>query len=544
MRKSLILFLSALLLFSTFPIIQTESASAYVIEPQYEAVQRFSEGLAAVFMKERWGFINKQGDEVIPLSYDYVLPFREGLAAVASDNGWGFIDKTGDMIIEPQFDTIDIQPDHFGGFSEGLAAVSIHDRWGFIDKSGRIVIEPQYDYAFSFSEGLAAVRQDDKWGYINKLGVIVIELIYEEASSFSEGAAAVYFSDGWGFINHAGEAFTGFIYSDPSQFKAGLAPVDTGFIDLEGTLVIDFLEDLYYDSADSFHDGIAVVYKIMQREFYYGYMDRQGKEVVTPQYSVHRQVQFSEGLGAIYEDDLWGFVDRTGKTVIPPQFEDITGDFHEGFVGVLVDDKWGFIDANFPHTAFISTNKELPSSWAVEEVMTAEKLRLIPEHINHHYTTHINRQQFSELVVYLFSAMDGLSVDDWLARLESDLSSDRFEDTNDMMVLAANHLGIVNGRGERKFDPDGEITRQEAAVMLQRSAQKLGITTLPTSIPYTDQTLIANWAHDGVMFVTALKDTTTGYAVMNGVSGDRFDPEGKFTREQAFITMKRLFYAF
>lgn len=494
-------------------------------------------------MNEHWGFIDKTGKVVIPLMYDYALPFSEGLAAVASRGRWGFIDKTGAMIIEPQFDTLDIQPDDIGGFREGLAAVSMNDRWGFIDKLGNIVIDPQYDYAFSFSEGLAAIRQNDKWGYIDKQGNVVIELRYDLATPFSEGAAAVYFFDGWGFINKEGDAFTGFIYSDPSIFKDGLAPVDDGFIDLDGTLIIDFLDEHYYDKADSFNDGIAVVYKIMQREFYYGFMDRQGREIVAPQFPFIKKVQFQEGLGAIYENDRWGFVDRTGKTVIPPQFENIAGDFHEGLVGVSVDGKWGFINASF-HTATPTLNKETPSNWAVEEVSAAQKLQLIPERIDNQYTDHINRQEFSELVVYLFSAIDGLSINDWIARMESDLPVDIFDDTNDTMVLVAHQLGIVNGKGHHKFDPNGDITRQEAAVMLQRTAQKLGVIAHPMSTPYADQASIANWAKEGVMLVAALNDATTGNAVMNGVSGNRFDPEGKFTREQAFITIKRLFHAF
>lgn len=541
MKKSRPLIISLLLLFSFFPVIQAQGPSPYAIEPQYDMVQNFSEQLAAVMLHDQWGYIDKEGSIVIPLKYDYVLPFREGLAAVATNGYWGFINKAGDIVIEPQYEMIDIQPDDIGGFSEGLAAVSINDRWGFIDKYGDVAIEPQYDYAFSFSDGLAAVRQDDKWGYINKQGDIVIELRYDFASPFSEGAASVYYFDGWGFIDKTGDAFTGFVYSSPATFREGLAPVDDGFIDLSGQLIIDFLDEHYYDQADPFHDGIATVYKIMQRELYYGFMDRQGNEVIAPQFPLTRSVSFREGRGAIYENGRWGFIDRTGAVVIPPQFEDIVGDFNEGLIGVSIDGQWGFIDANFqPPSLF---NHELPSNWAIAEVEAALTLNLVPATLNHSYTSHINRQQFSELIVNLFSVVEGLSVESWMARMQESLPRDIFDDTDDPIVLAAYELGIVNGKGARRFDPNGKITRQEAAVMLQRAALKLGMEVTSGSHTYADHAHISNWAVDGVMFVAALEDTTTGLAVMGGVANNRFDPSGNYTREQAFITIKRLFYS-
>ncbi|NLP47209.1 MAG: WG repeat-containing protein, partial [Epulopiscium sp.] len=85
----------------------------------------------------KWGYINKEGDMIIPIQFDAAAPFREGLAAVRmgdSKNGkWGYINSKGEFEIEPKFDGT-----HF--FSEGLAAIRVGDeatgKWGFIDKEG------------------------------------------------------------------------------------------------------------------------------------------------------------------------------------------------------------------------------------------------------------------------------------------------------------------------------------------------------------------------------------------------------------------------
>ena len=113
-------------------------------------------------MAKKYGFIDKSGKVVIEPQFDYVRAFSEGLAKVEKYGKYGFIDKSGKMVIEPQFDEV-------SDFSEGLAQVikggkwvyegftkSIKGgKWGFIDKSGKVVIEPQFNDASFFSEGFA-----------------------------------------------------------------------------------------------------------------------------------------------------------------------------------------------------------------------------------------------------------------------------------------------------------------------------------------------------------------------------------------------------
>ena len=49
-----------------------------------------------------------------------------------------------------------------------------------------------------------------------------------------------------------------------------------------------------------------------------------------------------------------------------------------------------------------------------------------------------------------------------------------FTDTQDPIVSMLSALGVVNGKGNGLFDPQADITREEAAVMLWRLAQQLG----------------------------------------------------------------------
>ena len=75
-----------------------------------------------------WGFINDAGQIVIEPVFEQVSYFSEGVAAVRLNGKYGYIDKTGKTIIQPQFD-------YAFGFREGLAWVQ-GDQSGFIDKTG------------------------------------------------------------------------------------------------------------------------------------------------------------------------------------------------------------------------------------------------------------------------------------------------------------------------------------------------------------------------------------------------------------------------
>lgn len=47
--------------------------------------------LFAVQINGKYGFINIEGKEVIPLVYDYTYRFSDGMATVKLNNKWGFI---------------------------------------------------------------------------------------------------------------------------------------------------------------------------------------------------------------------------------------------------------------------------------------------------------------------------------------------------------------------------------------------------------------------------------------------------------------------
>jgi len=178
-----------------------------VLEPAYYKVGNFSEGLAWVedkkmflffVISDNYGYVNLEGDLVIPCRFEHAGSFFEGLANVTIDGKKGFINKNGEIIIEPKFDAV-------GKFSQGLAPVKLADKWGFMNQNGKMIIPPTFDDARSFSEGLALIKQFGKWGFIDCSGKIVIQPKFNEISEFSEGLAPALISNKWGYIDIEGK---------------------------------------------------------------------------------------------------------------------------------------------------------------------------------------------------------------------------------------------------------------------------------------------------------------------------------------------------
>ena len=68
----------------------------WVVEPQFERVSNFSEGLVEVKINGKWGLIDKAGKWVVKPQFEYVSKFSEGLGALNKDGKWGFIHHSGD----------------------------------------------------------------------------------------------------------------------------------------------------------------------------------------------------------------------------------------------------------------------------------------------------------------------------------------------------------------------------------------------------------------------------------------------------------------
>lgn len=171
-------------------------------------------------------------------------------------------------------------------------------------------------------------------------------------------------------------------------------------------------------------------------------------------------------------------------------------------------------------------------AWAQMELDEAIAAGIVPEKQRRDWRDGCTRGDFCRLVTAVLDAS---------GKPLAEFVNIAFTDTADDAILHAARLGVVNGVGDGRFAPDRPVTRQEAAVMLARAAELLELQAAGAEKQFSDQSEFAEWARDGIAKITRI--TGGGTPVMQGVSAERFSARGVYTREQAVLTMLRLYRA-
>ncbi len=400
----------------------------------------------------------------------------------------------------------------------------VSERAYFRDVNSKAVLNNAfYLDAKPFNQGLALVskrynneHKRYEWSFIDKAGRSPINGVFSDVAVYDYDVEPVVFNDGglaslsnmsglWGAIDKTGRVVIPFQYRSLGAFKEGLAPFASG-----GK---------------------------------YGYIDTRNNVVIPPIYN--EATVFRNGLALVSNDFSTFIINKKGEHLEVPinlKFDELLLDNNlNGLSRLMVIEelgKYGFVQMSHASTA-----PELGemSSWAYDEVKKAVEKDLVPVPLQNMYKTNTTRKDFAYLVVRTIEKVKGKSIVEVYREatgknLYDDVAKERFIDTTDEQVIAAKKLGIINGIGENYFAPYNSITREQAAALLKRTANYLGKTSVNNALTYRDSAKIANYAKDSVSFVSALN-------IMNGVGNNTFDPKRTYTRQQAFMTIYRLYNA-
>ncbi len=280
---------------------------------------------------------------ILPAGAD---PGTGPLFPVQKDGKWGYIDRDGRNVIAPKFERAE-------RFSEGLAAVVLEGRHGYIDAAGAMAVLPEQEPAGPvhrrFRDGLAAVRSKSGIGFIDRSGKLVIPARFSSAEDFSEGLAFACDQVGCGYIDRTGRGVLGPAFLGGTPFRGGVAAVWIGKSDMGGKRYVLYDRERGrltgdWENVGSMSEGLIAV----RTQGRWGYVDREGRGVIRPAFA--GAGEFSDGLAPVAEQ-AWtcGYADRSGKLVIPARFR-LCYAFHDGRarVEILGPDpkrpKAGFID--------------------------------------------------------------------------------------------------------------------------------------------------------------------------------------------------------
>jgi len=277
------------------------------LNAKYDDAYAFSEGLAAVKINGKWGFINHNGVEIIPpVKYEKAGSFSEGLCMICQNGKWGFIDKKGEEIIPP------VKFERVGKFSEGLAMAYENNKYGYINKKGETIIEMKYDFAFDFSNERAKVMQNQRFGFVDPKGNEVVPIKYNMAGEFFNELVLTRQNENWALVNTDGEEVIKLEYNyvwdtDNKGFYKVFNDGKYGFVSQDGKELVL----LKYEYADDFKNNIALI----KRKGKFGIIDRSGREIIEPVYANLKRV--GDGI-IMYQKpgEGSGFIDYYGNPVV------------------------------------------------------------------------------------------------------------------------------------------------------------------------------------------------------------------------------------
>ena len=373
-----------------------KSTQRRCIEYGFQNARYFHEGLAAVKLDGKWGFVDKIGSMVISCKYDYAGSFQDGLAVINTGGTrkledcvregyecigdsnyswqikggkWGFIDKLGNEISLCKYSIV-------GNFKGGLAIVRSGKLWGVVDGCGNEVVPCIYNKPIlNIGKGIVKVELDGKTDIINITSSIALSCKYDDMGSFSEGLAAIKVGSKWGFVNEMGAIVISCKYDAVGFFREGLTYAKQngkyGYINKSGIEIIPFI----YEDASGFHKDLAEVrigekrYKInksgaINSEVKYNFLEAQElspKRVQVylpntkcdsiglkqsndnPKNKYDIIDEFHDGLARAKRNGKWGFITKEYFEKIPCKYEDVFN-FYGDYARVKINGKWGFIN--------------------------------------------------------------------------------------------------------------------------------------------------------------------------------------------------------
>ena len=276
-----------------------------------------------------WGFINEQGEEIIPCKYDYVSSFGDGYARVILDDERYFIN-----LLEERVLTCDERYE-YGTFDDGVCEVwDEDDHIGLIDKYG-VWVDPMHCRdrdELCYSEGLAADDYCDDYPtpYYNEKDDEVIparDLYIYNGGPFNErlavGSHTMY--GNYGYFDQRGQVIIPFTFTNACNFEKGMAAASIngnwGFIDREANNLVPFRYDLSRDHRPIWftHKGVCAVTIALERD---------------------------DDIGVATES-LSGVIDRTGREIVPIKYKQVAMTFNR-IAALRFDGKIDWYDAVVP----------------------------------------------------------------------------------------------------------------------------------------------------------------------------------------------------
>lgn len=314
-----------------------------VFSPENKAyqVKVFREGLAVFSFSGMYGVIDTAGTIICESKYSEIEGFSGGVSLVSNYKVgyryFGFIDRQGNELVPVIYDYADYRFDRALRMP-GVLLLRKNNLYTAYSLDGEVLIPERYSSINSFVNQRALVFRDGAYGFLNKSWEEIIPAIYEEAQAFSGGKALVKKEGLWGIIDTSGNTVLGFQYESIQDYgPAEILKVKSkglfGLISESGQEVLPPIYEALHNLKEA-----RIAAKIAGK---YGYINLNGEWLIEPKYDWLGD--FSEGRAIAKFNGKWGHIDTLNQ-IITPFIYDKTGPFNQGIAYVQSGDLFGKIN--------------------------------------------------------------------------------------------------------------------------------------------------------------------------------------------------------
>ena len=307
----------------------------------YEQIRDYESMLFAVKRRGHWGFMDRNGEEVIHCVYDSVGKFVDGNVVVQFHGEQGVIDEESNWIVPPRKAKIEWLTD------------SLFLSW----KQRKSTLEHINGSLIYFTENRLEYRGDLLWEFRQDGSIVKFDLQgtkvgevtlnrhqYKDTKFNGDKWVAIKINGSYGFMDaNLDELKISNRYEDVGNARENLISVKIlskwGAIDKKENIVIQ----PNYDEELRFKNGIAV----MKRDGYYGLINKEGDEVLAP---IHERI-FNQVSGRYIpmEKGKFGLVDADGRVLINNKYDNLQ-DLDNGYIIIQKGEKFGVTTTNGVNT--------------------------------------------------------------------------------------------------------------------------------------------------------------------------------------------------
>ncbi|MUV02990.1 hypothetical protein GN157_04645 [Flavobacterium rakeshii] len=305
---------------------------AYIKQNGRDKDTYFKGGLAIAIIGNQVQYLDQNLKEVIPLGkYDFTKSLnKNGFGIVGKNNKFGIINNQGREVVPLEYDTI-LHPTRYTNILE-LFILKKNETLKILDENTKVIKEnilactwDKIDSDDYYSNVLLVKDYQNKFGIIDEIGKTIIPFEFEKLLPFDAQETTIAKKNNkYGIINYKNIALIPFendeIHSNKFS-KIYIVKQNDKFklYNKKGIKIIDFVfEDLqpcFYDQDNKF---------IVRFKGKYGITDITGKEIIPNEFDeISNWVEYGPEAHFVTKNKKIGMYSRDGIQLIPPIYDEI-----------------------------------------------------------------------------------------------------------------------------------------------------------------------------------------------------------------------------